>query len=35
MVASGDDTIYIGMNAGPQGSEDGFGEVVLLIVTLP
>ena len=35
VVASGDDTIYIGMNAGPPGSEDGFGEVVLLIVTLP
>jgi len=28
-------TIYIGMNAGDAASDDGFGEVVLLIVTLP
>ena len=27
--------VYIGMNAGPLGAEDGFGEVVLLVVHLP
>jgi sugar lactone lactonase YvrE len=35
-VAVDDKTIYIGMNAGPVDEpEEGFGEVVLLIVTLP
>lgn len=29
------ETVYIGMNAGPLGAEDGFGEIVLLVVHLP
>jgi hypothetical protein len=29
------DRVYIGANAGPLGADDGFGEVVLLVVTLP
>jgi DNA-binding beta-propeller fold protein YncE len=28
-------TLYIGANAGPLGADDGFGEVVLLVVDLP
>jgi hypothetical protein len=27
-------TIYIGANAGPLGADDGFGEVILLVVDL-
>jgi hypothetical protein len=29
------DVMYIGMNAGPLGAEDGFGDIVLLVVHLP
>ncbi len=35
VVAASDDTLYIGFNAGPPGAEDPFGEIVLIIVTLP
>lgn len=28
-------TVYMGMNAGPLGEEDGFGEIVLLVIHLP
>ncbi|CAN5370921.1 MAG: hypothetical protein ACR2JP_11740 [Acidimicrobiia bacterium] len=35
VVASGENTLYIGINAGPLGSDEGFGEIILLIVTLP
>lgn len=34
-VSPSGDTLYIGMNVGALGSEDGFGEVALLIVNLP
>ncbi len=34
-VAPSGQTVYVGMNAGPLGSDDGFGEVVLLVVHLP
>ena len=33
-VSPAGDTIYIGANAGPLGADDGFGEVVLLVVHL-
>jgi hypothetical protein len=33
-VAPAGDKIYIGANAGPLGADDGFGEVVLLVVHL-
>ncbi len=35
VTAPSGDALYIGMNAGPLGSDDGFGEVVLLVVHLP
>lgn len=35
VVASGENTLYIGMNAGTPGVEGSFGEIILLIVTLP
>ncbi len=34
-VAPSGQTVFVGMNAGPLGSDDGFGEVVLLVVHLP
>ena len=34
-VAPSGQTVYVGMNAGPLGSDGGFGEVVLLVVHLP
>jgi hypothetical protein len=33
-VSSSGDTLFIGMNVGALGSEDGFGDVALLIVDL-
>ena len=34
-VSPAGDTIYMGANAGPLGADDGFGEVVLLVIHLP
>ena len=34
-VSPAGDKVYIGANAGPLGADDGFGEVVLLVVNLP
>jgi hypothetical protein len=33
-VSPAGDKVFIGANAGPLGADDGFGEVVLLVVTL-
>jgi hypothetical protein len=34
-VSPSGDRVYLGVNAGPAGADDGFGEIVLLVVHLP